>query len=108
MSEVEQAIEQPETEEVVTNPIEELIDAIASQNFNQAKTHFDDVVADKMHDALEAEKVAVAQNIYSDAEEEIELPLEDDELDELENEYEEEDTEDVEELPQDDEVGEAS
>jgi len=106
MSEVEQTVENEE--EVVTNPIEELIDAIASQNFNQAQKHFDATLGDKMHDALEAEKVAVAQSIYSDAEEEIEIPLEDDELDELENEYEEDDSEEVEELQQDDEVGETS
>lgn len=86
MSEVEQ--------EVVTNPIEELIDAIAGQNFNQAKTHFDDVLADKMHDALEAEKVSVAQDIYSDNEvDEIEVPLEDDQLDQLEDELDEEENE---------------
>lgn len=98
MSEVEQ--------EVVTNPIEELIDAIAGQNFNQAKTHFDDVLADKMHDALEAEKVSVAQDIYSDDEvDEIEVPL--DQLeDELDEEEIEEDDEQVEqEVSQDDEVG---
>lgn len=86
MSEVEQ--------EVVTNPIEELIDAIAGQNFNQAKTHFDDVLADKMHDAIEAEKVSVAQDIYSDNEvDEIEVPLEDDQLDQLEDELDEEENE---------------
>ena len=98
MSEVEQ--------EVVTNPIEELIDAIAGQNFNQAKTHFDDVLADKMHDALEAEKVSVAQDIYSDDEvDEIEVPLDqlEDELDE--EEIEEDDDQVEQEVSQDDEVG---
>lgn len=73
MSEVEQArgddgrfIEEPEATQA--NPIEELIDAIAQQNFNQAKSHFEDVLGDKMNDALEAEKLSVAQSIYNDAE----------------------------------------
>ena len=66
-----------EVEQEVVNPIEELIDAIAGQNFNQAKTHFDDVLADKMHDALEAEKVSVAQDIYSDEEVEEEVSQDD-------------------------------
>lgn len=99
-----------EVEQEVVNPIEELIDAIAGQNFNQAKTHFDDVLADKMHDALETEKVSVAQDIYSDEEvEEIDVP-EDDELDRFEDdldeeENDEEDEEVEEEVSQDDEVG---
>ena len=101
-----------EVEQEVVNPIEELIDAIAGQNFNQAKTHFDDVLADKMHDALEAEKVSVAQDIYSDEEvEEIDVPEDDelepyrfeDDLDEEENDEEDEEVE--EEVSQDDEVG---
>jgi len=102
-----------EVEQEVVNPIEELIDAIAGQNFNQAKTHFDDVLADKMHDALEAEKVSVAQDIYSDEEvEEIDVP-EDDELDRFEDdldeeENDEEDEEVEQEVSQDDEVGETS
>jgi len=102
-----------EVEQEVVNPIEELIDAIAGQNFNQAKTHFDDVLADKMHDALEAEKVSVAQDIYSDKEvEEIDVP-EDDELDRFEDdldeeENDEEDEEVEQEVSQDDEVGETS
>lgn len=99
-----------EVEQEVVNPIEELIDAIAGQNFNQAKTHFDDVLADKMHDALEAEKVSVAQDIYSDEEvEEIDVPEDDeldrfeDDLDEEENDEEDEEVDD--EVSQDDEVG---
>ena len=101
-----------EVEQEVVNPIEELIDAIAGQNFNQAQTHFQDVLGDKMHDALEAEKVSVAQDIYSDeAVEEIDEPEDDelvpyrfeDDLDEEENDEEDEEVE--EEVSQDDEVG---
>ena len=98
MSEVEQPIENEEVAEV--NPIEELIDAIAQQNFNQAKSHFEDVLGDKMNDALEAEKLSVAQSIYNDAEEseEEDFDLEDVEDDDLDDadEGEEEDEEEVE------------
>lgn len=84
MSEVEQPIENEEVVEV--NPIEELIDAIAQQNFNQAKSHFEDVLGDKMNDALEAEKLSVAQSVYNDAEEsEEDFDLEDVEDDDLDD-----------------------
>ena len=99
MSEVEQPIENEEVAEV--NPIEDFIDAIAQQNFNQAKAHFEDVLGDKMNDALEAEKLSVAQSIYNDAEESEEDfdldDVEDDDLDDAdegeEEEVEEEETE---------------
>lgn len=100
MSEVEQPIENEEVAEV--NPIEELIDAIAQQNFNRAKDHFEDVLGDKMNDALEAEKLSVAQSIYNDAEESEEdfdlEDVEDDDLDDAdEGEEDEEEVEDEEE-----------
>ena len=98
MSEVEQPIENEEVAEV--NPIEELIDAIAQQNFNQAKSHFEDVLGDKMNDALEAEKLSVAQSIYNDAEEsEEDFDLEDVEDDDLDDADEGEEEEVEEEDP---------
>ena len=99
MSEVEQPIENEEVVEV--NPIEELIDAIAQQNFNRAKDHFEDVLGDKMNEALEAEKLSVAQSIYIDAEESEEdfdlEDVEDDDLDDADEGEEEEVEEDDEE-----------
>ena len=96
--EVEQPIENEEVAEV--NPIEELIDAIAQQNFNQAKSHFEDVLGDKMNDALEAEKLSVAQSIYNDAEEsEEDFDLEDVEDDDLDDADEGEEEEVEEEDP---------
>lgn len=60
--------------------IEELIDAIAVQNFNQARDHFDSILGDKLNDALEQEKIAVADTIFNGAEEEqLDLDLEDEE-----------------------------
>lgn len=73
MSEVEQ-------EEVTVNPIEGLIDAIAQQNFNSAKGQFDDILGMKMNDALDAEKISVADTIFNGAEEEqLEMDFEEDE-----------------------------
>jgi len=100
MSEVEQPIENEEVVEV--NPIEELIDAIAQQNFNRAKDHFEDVLGDKMNDALEAEKLSVAQSVYNDGEESEEEDfdlddVEDDDLDDADEGEEEEVEEDDEE-----------
>jgi hypothetical protein len=56
------------------------IDAIAAQNFNQAKNHFDDILGIKMNDALEQEKVAVANNIFNGGNEEEDFDFDDDDL----------------------------
>ena len=61
-----------------TNNIEELIDAIAAKNFNQAKSHFDDIIGDRMNDALEQEKIAVANQIYNNVNDD-DLDIEEDE-----------------------------
>lgn len=77
--------------------IEELIDAIASQNFNNAKGHFDSILGDKLNDALEQEKISVADTIFNGASEEEEEQLDFDFEDEDEVEEEEDieiDTED--------------
>lgn len=51
-----------------TNSVEEFIDAIAAQNFNKAKEHFDDMLGDRVVDALDAEKKIVADSIFNNAE----------------------------------------
>ena len=79
------------------NPVEEFIDALAAQNFNRAKAHFDDIIYDKMNDAIEQEKITVANQIFNnveDDEEELDLDLGDEELDDedyVEDEIEDED-----------------
>jgi len=81
------------TEEVETNPIHDLIDAIQQQDFNSAQGSLDAVLADKMHDALEVEKISVADTIFNGAEEDqLEIDFEDDDLieDEIEDEVEDE------------------
>ena len=104
MSEVDQ-----ETVEVEVNPVETFIDAVQAGNFVDAKKGFDSLVQDKLNGRLDAEKVAVAQSIFNDADEDIEVEdfdedeVVDDLLDEVEN---EENEDDVEETRQDNEVGE--
>lgn len=79
----------------MSEDINSFIDALAQQNFNQAKTHFDEIIGSKMNDALEAEKINVANSIFnnaSDDEDELDLDLEDefveDDDDVVEDEFE--------------------
>lgn len=46
------------------NPIEDFLDAVQDQNFTQAKTFFDDVLNDRLQDAIDQKKVAVSQSVY--------------------------------------------
>jgi len=85
--------------------ITDFINAVADQNFNRAKDHFDNLLNVKLDDAIDAERVAVADTIFNDAPEEPEMALddaddafEDDETEEVElevvDEVEEEETSD--------------
>ena len=77
--------------------LNQFVDAIQASNFNNAGDLFNDMLGSKMQDAMDAEKVAVADTIFNDAPEEeeieeLELDLEDeDESEEDEVEVEEED-----------------
>ena len=89
MSEEVQELEQ---EEVEANPILDFIDAIKKGDFNQSQSLFQDIMGDKVHSALEAEKVAVAQSIFNEPDEDLEDEEELD-LDEVDLEDEEEEIE---------------
>lgn len=90
--------------------VAELINQITTGDLNKAEGSFQSIVTDKMADALEAQRVATAQAIFNDADED----LLDDPADELSDEEgiigDEEDTlpevEDLEnvEIPDHDEV----
>lgn len=71
--------------------INDLIDAIQNQNFNSAKDTFDSLLSDKLTDALDAEKIVVADTIFNGAEdEELELDLDPEEEEtEYESDFEE-------------------
>lgn len=77
MSEVENEME------IETNPIEDMIDSIHQGDFNNAESHFNDLIGDRLQDALDQAKVRVAQSIYGDSEVE-------DAIDEIEDEDDEE------------------
>lgn len=95
MSEVENNEETAvEVEAPNVGNIDSFIDAIAQQNFNRAKEHFDTVVGDKMNDAMEAERISVADSIFNDAPEEPEMELDD--ADDAFDAFDDDETEEVE------------
>ena len=65
------------------DPLEYMIDFAANAEFNKANDVFDAVLTQKVHHALEQEKVAVAQTIWNDAIEaqEYDIEVSDDDLD---------------------------
>lgn len=68
-----------ENQEVEVNPVGDLIDALAAQNFNTANDHLNDILGQKMSNALDAEKVNVASQIFNEPEDaQLELELGDD------------------------------
>lgn len=78
---------------------EEFIDDIAIGNFNKAKQWFDAALQSKVDDALEAEKINVANQIFNSASDDDDLDEEDDDIvvDEIEEEDFDVDEEDEEE-----------
>lgn len=78
------------------NPLEYMIDFAANAEFNKANDVFDDVLRQKVSDALEQEKVALSQEMWGDAAAEQEameadLDITDEDLDAAAEEYVEED-----------------
>lgn len=67
------------TEEVQTevNPIANMIDYITQSEFQKANDVFNDLLGQRVSDSLEQEKVAVAQAMYSQEEDESEYSDED-------------------------------
>ena len=92
-------IEQEEVgteEEIVTlSPVEELVNNITDGELNKAETSFQGLINDKITDALEAQKVAVADTIFNDrvAEPEVDPEME------LDNDLLNDDEESTEEVP---------
>ena len=75
MSEVEQSIEQ----EVEVNPSLDFVNALQVGNFNDAESLFNDIIGDKVQQSLDAEKVAVSDQIFNGVESE-ELDIDDSEI----------------------------
>ena len=74
----EAEVMEPEAE---VNPMQTFVDDILTKNFSGAQTTFNDMLGTKLSDALDAEKVALAQQVYNGEEpdeDQLELDLEDD------------------------------
>ena len=80
------------SEENEAPTIDTMLDAIYQKNLSQARHHFDTMMADKIGDALENEKISIASQYYKPEVEydESEVPQDEDEsIDETEyDEYE--------------------
>ena len=97
-----------EVEEVEVSAVENLINQITDGDLNNAEGSFQSLIQDKMADALDAQRIAVAQAIFNDQDGDLEddSDISDEEI-ELEDGVEEEeevvvDTEEVEEEETDD------
>lgn len=81
-----------ETETVELSPTENLVAALEVGNFTSAEELFNTLMHDKVQDALDAEKVSVAGQIFNGVEaedlevtdEEIEAALESDDFEDVE------------------------
>lgn len=99
-------VETPTTTAAEDN-LRNFVDAIQASNFNNAKDLFDDMLNSKMSDAMEAEKVAVANTVFNGGEpteDELELELDFDDEVEVEDEDEVEDDTTDDTMPDHDEV----
>jgi len=73
--------------------VDTMIDAIRQKNLGQAKSHFEDIIGDKVNASLEAEKIRLANVVYNGASEEE--ATEDEEVETEEPSYEDAEWEDI-------------
>ena len=99
MSEVEEL--EPEVD-VETNSIEDLINNVTAQDFSKAGPTFAEIMQDKITDALEQEKIAVADQVFHNAEPEDE-EISDEEAAELDDVSDEEMEDAIDETDEEDE-----
>jgi len=74
---------QNEVEQEETSPVQELVNQITDGDLAKAETSFKGIIDDKIQDALDAQRVAVAGAIFNDGEPE-EIEVSDEELDAVE------------------------
>ena len=72
MSEDFEHVELGELPQPDTTSVDDVLAAIQQKNIAVAKASFGDLMAQKVNDALENEKVAVANQIFNNAPEEVE------------------------------------
>ncbi len=77
------------------NPISKMVDYITQSEYTKANDVFNELLSQRVSDSLDQEKIAIAQSIYSDEEEESEEDeYTDEDLEDLADEYAEEEEED--------------
>ena len=76
--------EETEVQTPEVNPLSNMIDYITQSEFQKANDIFNDVLGQRVSDALDQEKVAVAQAMYSAEEESDEYEMSDEEDEDLE------------------------
>ena len=64
--ETEMEAEAEETAEAEVDPISELIGSIEAKDYVAANNTFNDILGQRLQDALETEKVAIADTLYND------------------------------------------
>ena len=78
----EAEVVEPEAE---VNPMQTFVDDILAKNFAGAQTTFNDLLGDKLNDALDQEKISMAQQVYNGEEpdeDQLELELDDEQSEE--------------------------
>jgi len=77
------------------NPIEDLINSIQNKEYTDAEQTFNDIIGDRLQNALDQTKVRMANQMYNDAEEEYDEEEGDEEMsdNEFDDDFEEEDDE---------------
>ena len=93
--EAEEIEPEPEPEaEVEVDPISELIGSIEAKDYVAASNTFNDILGQRLQDALEAEKVAIADTLYNDTPPDTTDEISDEEIEDTEEDntaqYEEE------------------
>jgi len=84
MADNDVVVDELESEDIQTDskPIEDLLDAIQSQEFETAEKAFNDIVGDRLQDTLDQAKMRIASSIYgdeavADAQAEVQADIED-------------------------------
>ncbi len=63
------------------NPIADFLKSVEDQNFVGAEAQFNDMVSDRLSDAMDQAKVKIASNLYGDGEPEPDVDVEEEEVD---------------------------
>ena len=63
------------------NPIADFLKSVEDQNFVGAEAQFNDMVSDRLSDAMNQAKIKIASNLYGDGEPEADVEPEEEEVD---------------------------